>query len=226
MVLTVNNILRWKRRGPIFRNTVTQNKTNWPMIKVTRRVTQLQKISNHPTNRIKNPPHRYWQKSSQRKPSWVAETTGGVLQPLCKITITSATWRSTHKSVWLAFKIWQPGTIQGQTCAFRSCIVKSSTTGYGYHRTRSQLKPDTAFSDHANTKGPPENHLMPNHQERGQLGGQPGQPVQLANDVAIMRSWPIPVVSLPDPTTMAKAGHGHGYVTRSERVVKRNIILT
>ena len=70
------------------------------------------------------------------------------------------------------------------------------------------------------------NHPIPNHQERGQLGGQPGQPVQLAYDVAIMRSWPIPVVSLPDPTTMAKAGYGHGYVTRTERVVKRNIILT
>ena len=114
----------------------------------------------------------------------------------------------------------------GTDCAFRSCIVKSSTTGNGYQRTRSQLKPDTAFSDNANTQGLPVNHPMPNHQQRGQLGGQPGQPVQLANDVAIMSSWPIPVVSLPDPTTMAKAGHGHGHVTRSERVVKRNFILT
>ena len=229
MVQTVKNILRWKKRGPIVRNTVKQNNTSWLPIKVTRRVTQQQKIPSLPTNRKKNLPHRYRQKSSQRKPSWAAETIGAVLQPLCRITITSATWRLTHKSVWLAFKIGQSGTIQGQTCAFRSCIVKPSTTGSVYYRTRSQLKPDTAFSDHANTQGPPENHLMPNHQERGQLGGQPGQPgqpVQLANDVAIMRSWPIPVVSLPNPTTMAKAGHGHGYVTRSERVVKRNIILT
>ena len=61
---------------------------------------------------------------------------------------------------------------------------------------------------------------MPNHQERGQLGGQPGQPVQLANDVAITRSWPIPAVRPPDPTTMAKAGLRHGYVTRAGRVVK------
>ena len=48
-------------------------------------------------------------------------------------------------------KTWQPGTVKGQTCAPRSYTVKSSTTGTVYRSTRSQLKPDSAFSDHANT---------------------------------------------------------------------------
>lgn len=58
-------------------------------------------------------------------------------------------------------KTWQPGTVQGQTCAPRSHTVKSSTTGTVYRRTRSQLKPDTAFSDHANSQGLPVNHPTP-----------------------------------------------------------------
>ena len=68
-----------------------------------------------------------------------------------------------------------------------------------YHRTRSQLKPDTAISDHANTEGPSVNHPTPSHKE----GGQPGQPVELANDVAITRTGPIPVMRPLEPTTMA-----------------------
>ena len=88
-----------------------------------------------------------------------------------------------------------------------------------YRRTRSQLKPDTAFSDHANTQGPSVNHPTPSDQE----AGQPGQPAELANDVATTRNSPMPVKRPPEPTTMATAGHGHGYVTRSGRVVKPNI---
>ena len=116
-------------------------------------------------------------------------------------------------------KTWQRGTVQGQTCAPRSYTVKSSTIGTVYRQTRSQLKPDTTFSDHVNTPGPPVNHPTPMDQE----GGQPGQPVELANDVAITRNSPMPVMRPPEPNTMATAGREHGYVTRSGRVVKPNI---
>ena len=60
-------------------------------------------------------------------------------------------------------KTWQPGKVQGQACAFRSHRVKLTTTRSVYHRTRSQLKPDKAFSDHTNTQGSPVNHPTPNH---------------------------------------------------------------
>ena len=73
-------------------NNVVQNSASWPPIKLTRWVTQQQKIPNHPTNRTKNPPYRYWKKSSQRKHLRGAETTGAVLQSLCRTTITIATW--------------------------------------------------------------------------------------------------------------------------------------
>ena len=51
-------------------------------------------------------------------------------------------------------KTWQPGTVQGQACAFRSYRVKLTTTRTVHHRTRSQLKPDKAFSEHTNTQSP------------------------------------------------------------------------
>ena len=63
------------------------------------------------------------------------------------------------------------------------------------------------------------NHPTPSDQEGGQLG----QPVELANDVATTRNSAMPVMRPPEPTTMAMAGHEHGYVTRSGRVVKPNI---
>ena len=114
-------------------------------------------------------------------------------------------------------KTWQPGTVQGQTCAPRSYTVKSSTTGTVYRRTRSQLKPDTAFSNHVNRQGPPVNRPTPSDQE----GGHPGQPVELANDVAITRNSPMPVMRPPGHTTMATAGHEHGYVTRIQSKLKQ-----
>ena len=113
-------------------------------------------------------------------------------------------------------KTWQPGTVKGQTCAPRSYTVESSTSGALYRRTRTQLKPDTAFSDHASTQGLPVNHPMPCDQERG-------QPMELTDDVAVTRCSPAPVTRPPEPTTMTTAGHEHGYVTRSGRVVKPNI---
>ena len=105
------------------------------------------------------------------------------------------------------------------TCAPRSYTVKLSTTGTVYCCTRSQLKPDTAFSDHANTQGLPVNHPTPSDLEEG----QPGQRVERAIDVAITRNSLMPVMRFPEPTTMAAARHEHGYVTRSGRVVKLNI---
>ena len=113
-------------------------------------------------------------------------------------------------------KTWQPGTVKGQTCAPRSYTVESSTSGALYRRTRTQLKPDTAFSDHTSTQGLPVNHPMPCDQERG-------QPVEPTDDVAVTRCSPAPVTRPPEPTTMTTTGHEHGYVTRSGRVVKLNI---
>ena len=60
------------------------------------------------------------------------------------------------------------------------------------------------------------NHPTPGHME----GRQPGQPVELANYVAITRSPLIPASRPPEPTTMAKPGLGLGYVTLSGRAVK------
>ena len=65
----------------------------------------------------------------------------------------------------------------------------------------------------------PVNHPTLSDQE----GGQPGQRVELANDVAITRNSPMPVMRTLEPTTMATAGHEHGYITRSGRAVKPNI---
>ena len=156
MVQTVKNTLRWTRRGPIPWNTVVQNNTNWAPIKAPLRVTQQQKIPSHPTKPTKNPHNRYWQKSSQRKLSWAKKTTSAVLQALCR----DNTWRSLHDGQQLRLydlrsKTWQPGTVQGQACAFRSYRVKLTTTRIVHHRTRSQLRPDKALSDHTNTQGSP-----------------------------------------------------------------------
>ena len=96
-------------------------------------------------------------------------------------------------------KTWQPGTVQGQTCAPRSYTVQSSTTGTMYCHTRCQLKPDTVLSDHRNTQGLSVNHPMPCDQKRG----KPGQPVELTSDVAIKRCSP--------PSIKTPKAHHHGY---------------
>ena len=99
-----------------------------------------------------------------------------------------------------------------------SYTVQSSTTGTVYRRRSSQLKPDIAFSNYRGTQRLLMNHPTPSDQKKG----QPRKPVELTNDVAITRSSPTPVISTPEPIAMTTAGHEHGYVTRSGRVVKPN----
>ena len=164
-------------------------------IKFTRWVTQQPKIPNYHTNRTKNPPHRYWQKSSQRKSSWAAETTGAVLQPLRRTTITIATWRSTHPPVGLRSR-------HGSQEQFGDRLVPLDP----------QLEPCTTAQDlnsnwyliqrSCERRRPLVNH--PSHK----AGEQPGQPVQLVKDVPVTRTGPIPVMIPPEPANMAKAGHG------------------
>ena len=86
-----------------------------------------------------------------------------------------------------------------QTYAPRSYTVQSSTTGTVYRRTISQLKPDTTFSEHRSTQRLLVSHPTPTDQERG----NPRQPVELTDDVAITRSSPTPVISTPELIAMA-----------------------
>ena len=197
-------------------NTFVQNNTRWPPTKVTRGTFRATLPTPPVLTDIKS--KKAFTKAWNNRPN--STRTGLRYHHYHRYTTVNT---CTHV---LTFQDVAAGNNPGTDLCTYSCrcyTVQSSTTGTVYRRTRSQHKPDTAFSDYGSKQELPVSYPTPSDQDRG----QPGQPVvELTDKVTITRCSPTPDLRSPEPIAMATAGHEHGYVTRSRRVVKPNIKLS